>query len=207
MNLYLLRHGETEWNRVKRLQGRTDIPLNENGRAQMRRAADILAGLDTGIDRIFSSPLGRARESAAIVAERLCYPKEEIVTEKLLIERCFGAGEGLTAEQGKERFPDGLFPDMETSEEIAARARAMFLKIAGVCEDRENILLVAHGAIFHALMSALVDGRFAWIGREIIRDQGNVYRIRYGADRTAFGRYDREKKGFAELDVYEGRVI
>lgn len=207
MDIYLLRHGETDWNRARRLQGRTDIPLNENGRVQMQRAARMLESLDARISRIFCSPLGRARESAGIVADRLGYPQENIVTEEMLIERCFGAGEGLTAEEGKERFPDGLFPEMESFEETVARARTAFMKITGACGAGEHILLVAHGAFFHALMAAMADGRFAWIGTEIIRDQGNVYRIRYETDGTQFARYDREKKTLAILEVYKGSVL
>ncbi len=91
MNIFLLRHGETDFNRAGRLQGHMDIPLNQNGRTQVSHAAEILAGLNTGIDLIISSPLSRAYESAEIVAEKLAYKKENIVVEPMLIERSFGA--------------------------------------------------------------------------------------------------------------------
>ena len=57
MNIYLLRHGETDWNREKRIQGRTDIGMNDRGRMQIRHAADVLASLPAEIEVILSSPL------------------------------------------------------------------------------------------------------------------------------------------------------
>ena len=97
MNILLLRHGETEWNREGRLQGHRDVPLNANGRLQVSRAAEILAGLYPDIERIISSPLSRALESAEIVAGKLKYEKADIILEPILMERSFGVGEGMTA--------------------------------------------------------------------------------------------------------------
>lgn len=207
MNIYLLRHGETDWNLAGRLQGRTDIPLNEKGRKQMQHAGEILKRSAVRLDQILVSPLSRARESAEIVAGGSDYPKERILVEELLIERCFGAGEGLTAEERKARYPGDIFPEMESSEEILARARTLFRKIVDTYENKEQVLLVAHGAIFYALMSAFADGRFAYIGRSVILDQGNVYLIRYGQDRTEMARYSEEKAAFEDIDFYEGRII
>ena len=207
MNIYLLRHGETDWNLAGRLQGRTDIPLNEKGRKQMQHAGEILKRSAVRLDQILVSPLSRARESAEIVAGGSGYPKERILVEELLIERCFGAGEGLTAEERKARYPGDVFPEMESSEEILARARTLFRKIVDTYESKEQVLLVAHGAIFYALMSAFADGRFAYIGKSVILDQGNVYLIRYEQERTEMARYSEEKATFEDIDFYEGRII
>ena len=63
MNIFLLRHGETDWNQAGRLQGHTDIPLNQNGRLQIGHAAQILADLYPDIDWVITSPLTRARSA------------------------------------------------------------------------------------------------------------------------------------------------
>ena len=63
MNIFLLRHGETDWNQAGRLQGHTDIPLNQNGRLQISHAAQILADLYPDIDLVITSPLTRARSA------------------------------------------------------------------------------------------------------------------------------------------------
>lgn len=96
MNIYLLRHGETDWNNQGLLQGHTDIPLNQNGRSQMEQVAKVMQDLDLGIELIVSSPLSRAYESAEIVARNLSYEKDKIIVEPMLIERYFGEGEGKT---------------------------------------------------------------------------------------------------------------
>lgn len=207
MDIYLLRHGETEWNRAGRLQGRTDIPLNETGRMQMDHAGEVLKQLGVRMNLILASPLSRAQESAGIVARKLGYSQDEIVAEEMLLERCFGAGEGLTGAERKEKYPDDIFPDMEPVGEIRQRARGMIHKITDTYGNRENILLVAHGAIFYAVMAALGDGHFAYIGKSIILDQGNIYRIRYTKGRIGVSRYDGGRKVFEEIDNYEGSQL
>ena len=92
MDILLLRHGETDWNREGRLQGHMDVPLNLNGRLQISHAAETLARLYPNIELVISSPFSRARESAEIVSEKLGYEKTDIIMEPLLMERSFGAG-------------------------------------------------------------------------------------------------------------------
>lgn len=91
---FVLRHGQTDWNVQARLQGSTDIPLNDTGRAQARLAAELLEGL--GITRIVASPLSRALETARIVGERLALTPD---IDERLIERNFGLFEGLTIDE------------------------------------------------------------------------------------------------------------
>ncbi len=91
MEIFLVRHGETEWNRQRRLQGRTDIPLNDAGLAEARKAAKALR--DVRFDRIFTSPLQRARKTAEIIRGSREIP---IKAEPLLIEVSFGIGEGIS---------------------------------------------------------------------------------------------------------------
>lgn len=179
MNIYLLRHGETDWNKEGRLQGHTDIPLNSTGRRQICNAAEVLADLPEPIDLILSSPLVRAYESAQIVADRLSYEKENIVVEPLLIECGFGLGEGLTVGERMDKYPDGLYPEMETYEDLIERARSAFDKIVTIYNGKKNILAVAHGAILSAVLIAVTNGEIAYGGKKVLLDQGSIHLIRY----------------------------
>lgn len=194
MNIYLLRHGETDWNEVGRLQGHTDIPLSEKGRMQMSGVAKVLSGLALKPDLMISSPLRRAQESAEIVADRLCYPKERILTEELLIECCFGAGEGLTAEERKAKYPDADYPGREPFADLVKRAHSAFAKITDTKREADNVLVVAHGMILYALLKAVT-------GREVICgvssgptfEQGSIYRIEYIDNGIRVAKYNNGK--------------
>lgn len=105
---YVLRHGETEWNRLGLLQGRQDSPLTALGRAQtaaMGRCIAALAG-DTADLELWSSPLGRARETAAIVARVLGRDAEAIRHDARLAELDHGAWEGRSFTQIKGDEPE-----------------------------------------------------------------------------------------------------
>ena len=184
MNIYLLRHGETDWNREGRIQGHTDISLNQNGRLQIAQTATGLASICPNIDLILCSPLSRARESAQIAAERLNYPKDKIIEESLLIERSFGEAEGLTAAEREEKYPNYhysdigyKFPGMESFEELTKRAREILMAITGAYSDKQNILVVSHGAILAAVITAVTDGRIAYFSDVISLDSGSLYRV------------------------------
>lgn len=100
-DFWFLRHGESEGNSARLIQGRIDSPLSEAGREQARRAAGWLA--DKGIRRVFSSPLARAAETARIVAGELGLPGPELRPE--LTELDTGPFTGLTTDQIRERHP------------------------------------------------------------------------------------------------------
>ena len=95
---FVLRHGQTDWNVEARLQGSTDIPLNDTGRAQARAAAAFFK--DRGLTRIVTSPLIRAHETARLVGEQLGL---EPVIDARLIERNFGLFEGTAHVFGLKR--------------------------------------------------------------------------------------------------------
>lgn len=100
-SLLVARHGQTAWNALGRLQGHTDIPLDEVGRGQARALADALA--DAGVTAIWSSDLGRARQTAEIVAAALALPAPTLDPD--LRERRFGALEGLTRDECMAHHP------------------------------------------------------------------------------------------------------
>lgn len=190
MNIFLLRHGETDWNRTERLQGHMDIPLNQNGKTQISHAADVLAELSHDIDLIISSPLSRACESAEIVADRLAYEKENIVIEPLLMERCFGEGEGLTVDERTEKYPNDIYPGMESIEDLLKRAHSAFEKIVTSYHDHQNILMVAHGAILYAIVTAITNGQIPYGGKVAKFDPGSIHLIRYFDGAIEFTKYN-----------------
>ena len=87
--LYVMRHGRTDWNDARKLQGRSDIPLNESGKAMARAAAAEYS--DVHFDICYSSPLIRAKETAEIL---LCGRDIPIITDDRLMEMSFGIYEG-----------------------------------------------------------------------------------------------------------------
>jgi broad specificity phosphatase PhoE len=147
--ILLARHGETDWNLQRRVQGHSDTPLNETGRAQARALADELA--DERVDAVYASDLARAFETARIVAER----KGLAVTRlPALREKHFGTWEGLTGEQVLSRFPealDGPWGDGETSDELSRRVLAALSAIAAEHPDG-RVLVVAHGGPLRAVL-------------------------------------------------------
>lgn len=112
MSIFLLRHGQTDWNNIDRCQGHTDIPLNETGKKMIEQVAVIFKRDIGDIDYIVSSPLSRAYESALIFSNSIGY-KEEIIIDELFIERSFDLAEGLLGEEIKLKFPNFDIPEME----------------------------------------------------------------------------------------------
>lgn len=99
MQLFIARHGETDWNNQKRLQGHTDIPLNENGFRQATELAKLIS--EVAVTHILTSNLVRAHEMGRIVSEHLKLP---LVIDPRLRECRFGTIEGLTREEIVERY-------------------------------------------------------------------------------------------------------
>lgn len=201
MDIYLLRHGETDWNKKRLLQGHTDIPLNEKGRAQVDDTVRKLSVLGVRMDAIVASPLKRARETAEIAADRLDYPREKIVVEELLIERGFGEGEGMSLDDMKAKYPESDCPGMESKEELIRRAGRAFQKITDVFCDAERILLTAHGAVLFALLEAVCEEPIPYEGHAACITQGSIYRIRRENGGMSFAGYDEKTGGFVEMDA------
>lgn len=161
MIIYLMRHGETEWNKEGRLQGQSDIPLNELG---LELAEKTSAGLrDIRFDAAFSSPLQRALATAeTIVGDR----KLSVVTDDRLKEIHFGANEGAYFAAAKENprhplhnffcRPDRYCPTdgAETFEQARVRAKDFLLdRIIPLETSCESVLIVAHGAFNRGILN------------------------------------------------------
>ena len=165
--LYYMRHGETDWNVAGRLQGRHDVPLNARGRSQATHCGEILRELFAREGRalptldFFSSPLGRARQTMELVRAALGLPADGYQVEPALSEISFGAWEGFTIAELRERDPQGvaareqdkwrfLPPEGESYEMVAARVGAWYATLV------RDAVVTAHGGTARGLM--------AWLG-------------------------------------------
>lgn len=174
-DLILVRHGETEWNRLGRVQGRTDVPLNDVGRDQARATARRLAG--DRFDAVVASPLSRAAETAQIIAEGLGLGPVELVDD--LVERNYGEAEGMTGEDIDKRW-GGKLEAQESREEIIARVKPALLALA----DRhpgQRVLVVSHGGVIGSLIRDAT--RWAWPkrGEQIRNGSDHLFRVTDGA--------------------------
>lgn len=157
MDLYLLRHGETDYNRRKALQGQLDQPLNETGRQQAREAARQLAGIR--FDQVYVSPLGRTRETAALATG---LPPEQLTLEPAIIEISFGPWEGrITDELGAAFAPFFADPPAyqppeggETLLHLMDRVGGFLDRVSREHAGEQAILAVSHGAAIHAMIAA-----------------------------------------------------
>src|SRR5579872_1917671 len=104
--ILFIRHGETDWNRIKRIQGHIDIPLNETGLEQARRIAARMAreaGAGRGVDAIYASDLMRARQTAEPTVAALGL---SLKLQPGLRERAYGVFQGHDSDEIADRFPD-----------------------------------------------------------------------------------------------------
>lgn len=185
LSLYVIRHGETVWNRERRLQGRQDSPLTPLGEAQARRMGRWLAEAGVAGHSLWTSPLGRARQTAALIgAETGLTPA--VMDD--LAELGVGAWEGLTADdlarQGIAPREDesildwcGRAPDGEGLVSLRHRAETVLARITDT-----PAILVCHGLFSRVF-------RAAWLGvpeDEVDGGQGVIYRLADGSqDRIA----------------------
>lgn len=165
MEIYLFRHGETDWNKERRLQGQSDIPLNAFGRELAVKTATALQAVP--FDRAFSSPLGRAVETAQII---LGDRSTSLTTDSRLMEINFGECEGRGFDEAKQdpahplhdffRKPQAYLPPAGAESFPAAIARGkaflqeQILPLEGVCH---TVLIVAHGAFNRCILNSIAN--------------------------------------------------
>lgn len=160
MYIYLMRHGETDWNIVRRMQGRADIPLNPTGLRQARQAADGMREIP--IDRILTSPLRRARQTAQAVAAGRGVP---VLVEELLQEMAFGELEGKLLKDFPEyqcifTDPEHYLPlsGGESYAELDARCKRLLEEVLRPLEGRyHHVLLCSHGATIKGVVRRVLE--------------------------------------------------
>ncbi len=160
----LIRHGQTDWNAERRLQGVTDIPLNDVGRGQARDAVAGLSGFEW--DAVVSSPLGRAAETADIIAAGLGRKVDRRLPD--LQERGYGEAEGL--QDGPEldalRTPGG-FRGAESEESTAARGLAALETLAAEFPG-QRVLVVAHGTLIRLTLNLALGSTLASVDNAVL---------------------------------------
>ncbi|WP_206098783.1 histidine phosphatase family protein [Paenibacillus paeoniae] len=177
MLIGFVRHGKTNWNAKGIIQGQTDIPLNEEGIAQANALAVRLSNEQRIWDAVISSDLQRARDTAAIIAERLGIPVLE--PDIRFRERYFGEIEGTTEQERLERWgadwrEQGL--GMELDSEVRARGVEAVSDLMGR-EEGLHVLIVSHGSfiaqILKELCADLEDSRLGNLSYSILERQGD----------------------------------
>ncbi|MBR4667316.1 MAG: histidine phosphatase family protein [Butyrivibrio sp.] len=157
--LYIMRHGKTDWNALKKLQGQVDIPLNEDGEKAARAAHEKYK--DINFDICYSSPLKRALKTAEIFLDGKDTP---IITDDRLKEMSFGAFEGVTGYFDDPSCPiNDLFTNptaykqrngAESFEELSERTGSFLNEVIyPALEEGKDILIVGHGAMSCSLIS------------------------------------------------------
>ncbi len=160
--LFLVRHGETEWNKSLRYQGHRDIPLSDKGRAQARKIAIRLS--EEKIDAAYASDLSRAMQTAQIICS--LHNGLEVRGLPEIRETNFGHWEGLTYREIDQQFHevmkgwrtnprDTRIPGGESLGEVADRCWAGLNRIIEENPDR-NVLVVAHGGIIRVIVATVL---------------------------------------------------
>lgn len=159
-NIYVIRHGETDWNKNQRFQGQTDVKLNEAGREQATKLRQIVQQLQ--IESVYTSSLSRAFETAELATTDL---KLSIQKDDRLRETNIGDAEGLTHDEilqkfgehsltkwrsYEERLLDFHFTNGESKRQLMVRARQVFLDIAQN-SNRNSIAVFSHGMLMRAM--------------------------------------------------------
>jgi alpha-ribazole phosphatase len=169
--IYLIRHGETEDSDSRRYKGHIDVPLSDNGIAQVRKLSGYMAenssklfkGISNGLDAVYCSGLSRAVKSAEIISEPFSLKP---VIDNGLKERNFGVWEGMTFDEIREKWPDAFnawaenpvkFSPTEGESTLDVRDRAMkaFNKIVSKYTG-DSIAIVAHGGINRVILCELL---------------------------------------------------
>ena len=169
MNIYITRHGQTDWNTVWKLQGRTDIELNESGIAQAEKTREGLLRAGIEFDVVYSSPLKRALKTAELISG---FDSEKIRKDNRLIEIAFGKAEGTTENERKsipelknfdlfftapEKYVAAI--NAESFDSALSRTGDFWeSEIRNLEGKAENVLVVTHGGTLQSLLLH-IDGR------------------------------------------------
>ena len=158
--IYLIRHGQTDWNKKFLIQGRENNPLNEEGITQAHITANLLLNNDSNWDVIISSPLIRAVQTAEIIKDKLNL-KSPIIINNNVIEREFGAAEGLTiSEEVYDRINNDDYDNLETCKELQKRSMDTIIDIVKSFPNKK-ILIITHSHFIKGLLTQ-IDSNFTW---------------------------------------------
>ncbi|MCW4465557.1 histidine phosphatase family protein [Glutamicibacter sp. MNS18] len=149
----LVRHGQTAWNLDNRLQGRSDVRLNATGRQQAERAGVQLAK-EGPWDLVVCSPLGRARQTAQIIADYLGI--WQVLEVEGLVERDYGAAEGRYLDRISPEERERLLAGGEAEDDVVVRAVDALRTLVEQNPD-SRVVIVAHGTLIRLVLGALAE--------------------------------------------------
>lgn len=164
MRILLIRHGETEWNRIRRFQGRSDLPLSLEGRDQAQALAIALK--DEPITAFYSSPLIRAIETARLI--KVGHPSVPLFVEEGLVEMDLGEFEGIEAHRWAEQYPDFRkawredpasvrMPGGESLQEVQTRATNTLERVTNLYSPESTLVLCSHNFVNRAILCSALE--------------------------------------------------
>jgi len=199
--IYLIRHGETDWNRDEICMGQKDVPLNERGRRQAALTAERLAA--EPIDTVYTSDLSRALETARLIAERhglVPIPRRD------LRELDYGCWQGLKSEEIRERFPQafaigaegedslGFQPESgESRLQLYRRAVRAFEEILQEHPD-QTVVIVTHGGVIRCVVNSILQR-----GSNQGKERGIFYSLGFACDNCAITLVEARDDGLLRI--------
>ena len=181
MKLILLRHGETEWNSLRRYQGHTDIPLNDTGREQAQKAAEYLLKHED-LEAIYCSDLSRTRETAQISADKI---KRPVHIDARLREASFGIWEGMSfsdvykhhSQEFNSWYQDIRNYKMHGGETFTEVWERVSLAVRDITRQHHGtVLVVTHGGVIKAFLGQIDSSVDIW---KTAIDPGSMTFIQY----------------------------
>lgn len=158
--IYLIRHGQTAWNKTKIFRGRRDVPLDEQGRLEAASAAKALHGIPFGC--IYTSPLARARQTAGTIADGRGV---ELLADEAFTDIDYGEWTGYSDVEARQKFPELYrlwkesphlmrFPGGESLDNVRHRAAPRLIELAQRCasQTRQPVALVSHRVVLKLLL-------------------------------------------------------
>lgn len=192
MKIYLIRHGQTDWNLQGRFQGREDIQLNENGMKQAIECGNALKGEE--FKAVITSPLSRARKTAEIIAEIVSV--DQVIVDEGIIERDFSKVSGMTPREREAFYASGEKDDKEPWEHLYKRMITCIRKYAEKFYG-QNIIMVSHGASINSVLSVLSEGKTG-TGKIILKNTC-INIINYENGRLSLGEFNLSAEEYLEL--------
>lgn len=193
VTLLLIRHGETDWNAERRVQGHTDIPLNVEGERQALEIAETITATHPDLSAIYASDLSRAYRTADITAKKFNLP---VIKRSSLREICAGASEGMLVEEKislyqekweelrnkypdkRERWKHCVVPGEESVASLIERIKGELLAISKEANDRDKIAVFFHGRAMQVFLADVEDKNF----EEIKISNCAMVQVRYNSE-------------------------
>jgi probable phosphoglycerate mutase len=170
MKLYVTRHGQSQWNVLNKVSGRTDVPLTEIGEQQAFETAQKLK--DKNIRTILVSPLIRAQKTAAIIGDAICVNANDRITDERLVEQDYGEYEGVPRDNqdflAAKRMFAFRYPKGESMLDLAGRIYPLLNELPKRFPEG-NVLIVSHSSvmrIIHTYFHDLTNDAFFYFGTD-----------------------------------------